>query len=136
MLGYRAVLEENDLDINPEIIQYCIPTVDGGRDATAQLIQEHPEITALFCFNDLVAIGALQCCHQLGLTVPDDLAIIGYDDIPMASWVTPALTTLKVNFEEMGKAATRLLINHINDCADNCNNLVLEPQLIIRASAP
>jgi LacI family transcriptional regulator len=136
MIGYRAALEEYDLEFIPDIVRYCIPTVEGGKVAASQLVQEHPEITALFCFNDLVAIGALQCCHQLGRIVPDDLAIIGYDDIPMASWVTPALTTCKVNFEDMGKVATQLLINHINDCADECNNLVLEPQLVIRNSAP
>jgi len=90
----------------------------------------------LFCFNDLVAIGVLQCSQQIGRRVPDDLAIIGYDDIPMASWVTPTLTTCKVDFEKMGKSAMRLLIDHIDECADECNNLVLEPQLIIRHSAP
>ena len=136
MVGYTTALKENNIEVNPDIVRHCIPTVEGGRDATKQLIQEHPEITALFCFNDLVAIGALQCCHSLDLSVPDDLAIIGYDDIPMASWVTPTLTTCKVNFEDMGKAATHLLISHINNCAGECDNSVLEPQLIIRDSAP
>jgi LacI family transcriptional regulator len=136
LVGYRTALEENGLEVISEIVRYCIPTVDGGKDATTQLIQEHPEITALFCFNDLVAIGALQSCHQLDLSVPADLAVIGYDDIPMASWVTPTLTTCKVNFEDMGKKATRLLFNHINNCAGNCKNIVLEPQIVIRDSAP
>jgi LacI family transcriptional regulator len=135
MIGYRAAFEEYGLEFNSQIVRYCVPTVEGGRESTNQLIQEYPEITALFCFNDLVAIGALQSCEQLGRKVPDDLAIIGYDDIPMASWVTPALTTCKVKFEEMGKASMQLLIDHIEDCADDCNNLVLEPQLVIRNSA-
>jgi LacI family transcriptional regulator len=136
MIGYYAALEENNLEIIPEIIQHCIPTVQGGKKAAVQLLDEYPEITALFCFNDLVAIGALQCCQQIGRKVPADLAVIGYDDIPMASWVTPTLTTCKVNFEGMGSTATHLLINQINDCANDCNNIVLEPQLIIRDSAP
>lgn len=136
MKGYHRALEESGLEVNPEYARYCHPTVEGGNDATSKLIEEHPEITALFCFNDLIAIGALQSCHRIGRRVPDDLAIIGYDDIPMASWVTPALTTCKVNFEGMGKAATQLLIDHINECADECDNLILEPQLLIRSSAP
>ncbi len=135
MKGYSAALREKSLAVNPKIVQYCIPTVDGGRDAARCMIEENLEVTALFCFNDLVAIGALQCCQQLGRNVPDDMAIIGYDDIPMASWVTPTLTTIKVNFESMGKTATKLLINHINNCEDDCNSLVLDPQLIIRDSA-
>jgi LacI family transcriptional regulator len=136
LMGYTKALEESDLPVDREMIRYCIPTVEGGKEATATLIEENPDLTALFCFNDLVAIGALQSCQEMGCFVPRDVAIIGYDDIPMASWVTPTLTTCKVNFEDMGKAATRLLINHINDCADSCNNLVLEPQLVIRDSAP
>jgi LacI family transcriptional regulator len=136
MAGFRNALEEHGLALDPDNIRFCTPTVDGGRTSASQLIQEHPEITALFCFNDLIAIGVLQCCEQMGRKVPDDLAIIGYDDIPMASWVTPTLTTCKVKFEEMGKAAMQLLIDHINDCEGDCNNVVLEPQLIIRNSAP
>jgi LacI family transcriptional regulator len=136
LIGYSKAFEEKGFEIKQEIISYCIPTVQGGKEAAEKLIEHHPDLTALFCFNDLVAIGALQCCQEMGRSVPDDIAIIGYDDIPMASWVTPKLTTCKVDFEDMGKAATRLLFNHINDCVENCNNLVLEPQLIIRDSAP
>jgi LacI family transcriptional regulator len=136
MLGYTTALEEHGLEVDQQLIQHCIPTVEGGRATAKDLILDNPEVTALFCFNDLIAIGALQYCHQQGRSVPGDMAIVGYDDIPMASWVTPTLTTLKVNFEDMGRAATKLLINHINDCADDCNSLVLDPQLIIRDSAP
>ncbi|MBN1427160.1 MAG: LacI family DNA-binding transcriptional regulator [Anaerolineae bacterium] len=135
-LGYRFALEEHKLEYRPELILYCPPTVAGGREAARQLIQEHPEVSAIFCFNDLVAIGSLQCCHQLGFEVPNDIAIIGYDDIPMASWVTPALSTCRVTFEEMGSLATQLLINHISECSENCENIVLAPELILRASAP
>jgi len=136
MIGYQRALAEHGLEFNPSIVRNCPPSVNGGKEAATQLIQEHPEITAMFCFNDLVAIGVLQCSAQIDRKIPDNLAIIGYDDIPMASWVSPALTTCKVNFEAMGKAAMQLLIDHIEECADDCNNLVLEPQLIIRHSAP
>jgi LacI family transcriptional regulator len=136
MRGYQRVLEEQGLEFDPAIIRYCSPIVSGGKEAAIQLLHDHPEITALFCFNDLVAIGVLQCSHQIGRNIPENLAIIGYDDIPLASWVTPALTTCKVDFEAMGKAAMQLLIDHIDDCADDCNNLVLKPQLVIRNSAP
>ena len=84
----------------------------------------------------MVAIGALQAAAQIGRKTPRDLAIVGYDDIPMASWVTPALTTCRVPFEEMGRLATGFLINHIDNCAQGCGNIVLHPQLIVRASAP
>jgi len=134
--GYAKALEEFDLKCKSEFIRYCPPTVEAGRITAIQLLQDHPEITALFCFNDLVAIGALQCCLALGRKVPGDLAITGYDDIPMASWVTPPLTTCRVTFEEMGRLATHLLINHIGECSENCENIVLKPELIVRQSAP
>lgn len=134
--GYKLAFEEEGLTYPDALIRHCAPTVDGGRTVAIQLLHEHPEITALFCFNDLVAIGVLQCCHQLGKRIPDCLAIFGYDDIPMASWVMPSLSTCQVNFEEMGKEATRLLINHISDCPEECENIVMQPRLIIRESAP
>jgi LacI family transcriptional regulator len=134
--GFTVALEEEGLIFNPEMVRYCAPTVEGGRDFASLFVQEHPEITALFCFNDLVAIGALQGCHQSGVRVPEGLAIFGYDDIPMASWVTPSLSTCQVNFEEMGREATKLLINYISDCPEDCNNIVMQPKLIIRESAP
>jgi LacI family transcriptional regulator len=134
--GYRMTLEAAGLPYNPNYIRYCPPTVNGGREAALQLLADYPKITALFCFNDMVAIGALQSGAQLGRRVPEDLSIVGYDDIPMASWVTPALTTCKVPFEEMGRLATKLLIAHICDCEDGCENMVLTPDLIVRASTP
>jgi LacI family transcriptional regulator len=136
MQGYKLALEEQGVTFNPEIVRICHPTVEGGREIASQLLKDHPEITALYCYNDLVAIGVLRCCHQLGVKVPDDLAIFGYDDIPMASWVTPSLSTCKVNFEEMGREATKLLLNYISDCPEDCESIVMQPELVIRDSAP
>jgi DNA-binding LacI/PurR family transcriptional regulator len=135
-LGYRAALLEAGLPFDPDLVRYCPPTVDGGREVASLLVEKRPEISALFCFNDLVAIGALQCCRQIGRQVPGEVAIIGYDDIPMASWVTPTLTTCRVDSEEMGRLAIQLLIDHISGCAEQCENIVLEPELIVRSSAP
>jgi len=134
--GYKAALEEQGLAYNPDLVRYCAPTVEGGRNIANQLVHDHPEISAMLGFNDLVAIGVLQCCQHLGVSVPGDFAIFGYDDIPMASWVTPALSTCRVNFEEMGREATRLLINYISDCPEDCASIVMQPKLIIRESAP
>ena len=100
------------------------------------LLSDHPEITALFCYNDLVAIGALQASHDLALIIPDDLAIVGFDDIPLAALVTPALTTCHVSRYEMGVQAMNMLLERINGCTTECQQVILQPELIIRASAP
>lgn len=134
--GYKAVLEEAGIPYKEKNTIYCHPTVKGGFEAILALLEVNPKITSVFCFNDMVAIGALQATVQYGLKVPDDLAIVGYDDIPMASWVTPTLTTCRAPFEEMGRLATRLLIDRFQDCTQGCGNIELQPELIIRASAP
>jgi LacI family transcriptional regulator len=95
----------------------------------------HPELTALFCYNDLVAIGALQACLELGLSVPVDLAVVGFDDIPAAALVSPALTTCRVQRHELGAQATRLLLERVGGKLDH-SKVVLTPELVVRASAP
>ena len=75
--------------------------------------KNHPEITALFCHNDLVAVGALQACAELGLRVPDDIAIIGYDDIGLAALVSPALTTLRISAADIGTKTMQMLLEQI-----------------------
>jgi LacI family transcriptional regulator len=100
------------------------------------LLTARPDMNALFCYNDLVAAGALQACAKLGRRVPEDVAIVGCDDIPLAEMVTPPLTTLRVSQQEMGASAIQLLLNKINGCADESHKIVLLPRLVIRASAP
>jgi len=95
----------------------------------------HPELTAVFCYNDLVAVGALHACADLGRRVPDDLAVVGFDDIPLAALVTPPLTTCRVP-RYLGVQAMRLLLNQIDGCPDECDQVALRPELIVRASAP
>ncbi len=136
MIGYRGLLERAGIPVEPELIRYCPPTVKGGLEALLALVETARNITAVFAFNDMVAIGAIQAAAQLGRRVPDDLAIVGYDDIPMATWVTPMLTTCRAPFEEMGRIATKLLVERLRDCKQECKNIVLQPELIVRASAP
>ncbi len=137
--GYKEALANAHIPFDPNLIQYCSPTVAGGREATLQMLTNQrsgSHISSLFCFNDLVAIGALQACNELDKKVPEDLAIVGYDDIPMAAWVNPPLTTCHVAFEEMGRLAMQLLIDHLRECPEKCRNIVLQPEIILRASAP
>jgi DNA-binding LacI/PurR family transcriptional regulator len=86
--------------------------------------------------NDLVAVGALQACTDLGRRVPDDLAVVGFDDTLLAALVTPPLTTCRGPRYELGAQAMRLLLDQISGCLDECAEIVLRPELIIRASAP
>jgi LacI family transcriptional regulator len=134
--GYRQALTEAGLPCRSELVLACLPTVEGGQEAATRLMTAHPDITALFCYNDLTAIGAMQACARLGRKIPDDLAIVGYDDIMLAALVTPPLTTCRVAREELGGLATSLLLERLAGCTENCEKRILQPELIIRASAP
>lgn len=135
--SYRATLTTAGVTFNPDWTCHCIPTVVGGRERARELLTANPELTALFCHNDLIAIGALQACADLGRAVPADVAVVGYDDIPMAALVSPSLTTCRVPRYEMGAQAMQLLLAKISGCADEeCKEIVFQPELVIRDSAP
>ncbi len=134
--GYLMALEAAGIRPNPNWIRHCPPTVQGGHEASRELLLSHPDLTALYCYNDLVAVGALQACADLGRAVPGDLAVAGSDDIPLAALVTPPLTTCRAPRYELGGQAVRLLINQIHGRLDECKEIVLPVELIIRASAP
>jgi len=134
--GYRAALAAAGLSYNPAWVRHCSPVVDGGQEAARELLTAHPELNALFCYNDLVAVGALQACVELGRRVPEDVAVVGFDDIPLAALVTPPLTTCRVPRYELGVQAMRLLLDQIGGCPDECPEIVLRVELIVRTSAP
>jgi len=134
--GYLAALQEAGISLVDGWMKHCQPSVEGGYEATRQLLGTYPQLTALFCFNDLVAVGALQACDELKRRVPEDLAIVGHDDIPVAALVSPALTTCRVPRYELGARAVNALLERLRDCPGNCNQSILQPELVIRESAP
>lgn len=134
--GYRTAMTAAGVLPPSEWIIHCAPTVEGGRLRAHELLGNQPELTALFCFNDLVAIGALQTCVDLGIKVPSDIAVVGFDDIPLAALVTPALTTCRVSRYELGTRAMDLLLERIDGCTDECQEIVLPTELVVRNSAP
>lgn len=134
--GYRAALELAGMPYNPAWVRPCSYQVKGGQITAHELLADHPEVTALFCYNDLVAVGTLQACAELGRRVPEDLAVVGFDDIPMAALVTPALTTCHVPRYELGEQAMQLLLDQIDGPSEESEEIVLQTELVIRASAP
>jgi LacI family transcriptional regulator len=134
--GYLAALQDAGISFEPGWVSNCQPSVEGGYEMTRQLLAKCPHLTALFCFNDLVAIGAIQACEEIKRRVPEDLAIVGHDDIPLAALVSPALTTCRVPRHELGTRAVNALLERLNGCPDGCQQIVLPPELMIRESAP
>ena len=131
--AFKQTLEENGRPYDPSSVFLCAPNTEGGYLAAHEILPHHPELDGLICHNDLVAIGVLQACAELGIVVPDRLAVIGHDDIQAAHLVTPALTTIKISKSELGAKATELLLKRLAGDQQGIN-LVLPSQLIVRSS--
>ena len=109
--GYRKALEDADLTFESRLVQ--LPNTwheEGGYESAKALMQLPDPPSAIFCANDELAIGALEGLGELGLRVPDDVSLVGYDDRPEASHKRPPLTTVALPFHEMGKLALNLLL--------------------------
>ena len=103
-----------------------------GEEETVQLLKNHPEITALFCVNDNVALGAMRAAQRINRTIPKDLSIVGYDDTLLATSISPALTTMRVDTLAMGRAAIHLLSLRIEKPDAARITLTIHPTLVRR----
>lgn len=134
--GFVKALQAAGHEKDPDLCITCYPAnLPGGYIAIKDLLANHPEIDGCVCFNDLIAAGALRACADLGIRVPDDVAITGYDDILLASMIHPSLTTLSYPKQDIGALAIQVLLERIHGERDH-NPFVIKPSLIIRESAP
>lgn len=133
--GYQQAFVEYDLPLNRDHLEPIqLANIATGRVAAKRLLIRSPALTAITCYNDLVAIGALQACQELGRIVPTDIAIVGFDDIMLASLVQPALTTMHVDRFRLGQMASDLLMRMVDTADDDQPSLQLPTELVIRAS--
>ena len=105
-----------------------------GYDNTKQLLQQNPDLTAIFALTDVLAVGALRAANEIGLRVPQDISIIGFDDIALASFVVPQLTTVAQPIYSIGETAARILLRHMVDTGQPAEAVEFDTQLIVRAS--
>lgn len=135
--GLVRVARELGLAVRPEL------TIQLTRDQTSpelgypvvrQLLAHHRRFTALVCFNDMAALGAIRALHDAQLRVPADISVVGFDDIPQAAFQTPSLTTIRQPLHEMGRLAAHLLLDHLRVPTPMPAEVAVEPQLIVRES--
>jgi len=134
--GFVNALEEAGYALNPAWHTTCQPVdLNGGYQAFKRLCPVLSEIDGVVCFNDLVAAGAVRACTEMGVRIPDDIAITGCDDIQLATLVQPSLTTLQTPKQDIGALAVRMLLERING-QHTRETITIEQRLIIRESAP
>ena len=131
--GYRRAIEEAGLGFAPELVVHGNGKPEGGGQAMAHLLALPNRPTAVFCYNDMSALGALRQIRAQGLAVPRDLSVVGFDDLYFCQYLDPPLTTVRQPLRQMGRMAMETLL-HIFEGQHSTYNIKVEGQLIVRQS--
>ena len=133
--GYKAALADCGIPLREEWVIEGDYQQQTGYESTKRLLQSaDPRPTAIFASNDLSAFGALDAARECGLRIPDDISIIGFDDIPQSSVIYPKLTTVRQPLEQMGIVAAQMLLAQIENPGHTPQRVALPTQLVIRDS--
>lgn len=133
LVGFTAELAEAGLELAPERVRPGDFGMRSGRRGMAELLEAGIPVDGVFAANDLMAVGALRVLHDHGLRVPEDVAVVGYDDVPIATETQPPLTTVRQPLDAMGRQMTRLLIDMLDGAPGA--SVTLATELVQRASA-
>ncbi|MEU5363997.1 LacI family DNA-binding transcriptional regulator [Streptomyces sp. NPDC005925] len=135
-MGFRMALAEGGVALPPELARYGPFEFDTGHRELLELLDADEPPTAVFCGNDVVAIGALNAARRRGVRIPEELSVIGFDDLPMAGWESFRLTTVHYDLAELAGTAARLLVERIGgkDPHAPSRRVVLTPSLTERGS--
>ena len=132
--GFEQALQEVGLIVNQEWIQEGDFDCASGHQAMIRLLALPERPTALFVCNDMMAMGAISAAHQAGLVIPRDISIVGYDNVALAEFMSPPLTTVNQPKEELGRLAVTRLLARINGEAVENHLITVDPDLVIRQS--
>jgi LacI family repressor for deo operon, udp, cdd, tsx, nupC, and nupG len=133
--GYRRALDEAGVAFDPALILSGHWSSVGGHTMVRELLaRPGSRPTALFCFNDLIAIGALRALYEAGVRVPDDIAVVGFDGISPTAFTTPALTTVEHSRDDLGRLAVETLLGLLDGRESATPDLVLPGRLVVRES--
>lgn len=135
LTGYQDALMNYGVNFRKSLVFSGDFTFAGGGQAARALVESGTAFDAVFATNDVMAIGVIDYLHKTGRAVPDDVAVVGYDDILPAVWYKPSLTTIRQPVYAMGQAAVQMLIENLNSPQDAAKMQVFEPQLVIRESS-
>ena len=136
LAGFRARLAEAGHPLDPRLVQGGDFTFEGGLRATTRLLQSGIAFDSVFAHNDLSAAGVLQALTEAKLRVPQDVAVVGFDDVPLAAYTNPPLSTVRQPMRAMGEAAARLLMTHLDSGEQLPDEAFIVPtELVVRGSS-
>lgn len=132
--GYAQALAEYNIEVDPSLIGYGEFAQKSAHEAVLKILKRHPDLDAVFAASDLMAIGAIDAIRSIGKDVPDDIAVIGYDNIESCSFVSPSLSTIRQDGTSMGRKAVQELQRLINEPDATFTEVILPVELMIRES--
>lgn len=132
--GYKAALVENQIPINEALVEFGDNSFESGEGCGRRLLQAKQRPTAIFAANDDMAAGVMMAAHQLGLEIPAQLSVAGFDDTPVAHQIWPSLTTIRQPIRQMAKKATDLLLKQLRGKDIQLPASLLSSSIIVRAS--
>ena len=132
--GYKKALQKSGIEFNEDLVQEGDLTIKSGVSAAKKLLAKKRSLTVIFASSDSMAIGAIKEIQKEGLRVPEDISVIGFDDIPLASLVSPTLTTVAQPKYQIGAEAMNLLIRMIEEKEVPKSKIILDTKLIVRES--
>jgi len=106
--------------------------IEDGHERTKQMLGKKLNFTAIFAYNDMVAFGSMQAIKEKGLRIPGDIDLVGYDDILYSSLISPPLTTIRLEKQDLGVESVKLLLSRINGSRKKVKKIMLDVKLIIR----
>ena len=132
--GYRFALERAGLSYRTELVRHGNFLNDGGFAGGGDLLDLDPRPTAIFAGNDEQALGVYEAARQRGLRIPEDLSVVGFDDLPVSRWVSPPLTTVRQPLAEMGRAAAEMILQLVDGAPLRARRVELSTDLVVRES--
>ena len=132
LTGYMNALREADLETDQRLIIHGDWSAESGQNAIKKFLDYQVEFSAVFAQNDRMALGAISTLREVGYRIPDDVSVIGYDNLPLTAYYDPALTTIHQPFDKFGQIGVQLLLETINNPDISIKTIELDPSLIIR----
>ena len=132
--GYREALDAADLPFQPDLVQYGDGTPDGGVQAMSALLSLPRAPSAVFCYDDMTALGAMRAVRSAGRRVPEDISIVGFDDLLIVRFTDPPLTTMRQPMAKMGRLAMEAVLDLLGGSGAN-HDIKVQGELIVRSSA-
>jgi len=134
--GYAQALSERGIELDMNLVSYGATTMEQGYERGKELLATENPPTAVHAFSDYVALGFIRAARETSIRIPDDVAIVGFDDIAVSAYLAPSLSTISVPIKEMGKKAAEILLANIDsDKEVQLFQLKLDPKLVARESS-